>query len=90
MDDKKLHLKHVLYVVGNLIWVLLPAALRDAQGAGIQFTQTPILRFFSPQGRHVAPMGVKFGVEPPSRQISRPSVQRLWYRTSKTDFFTEI
>ena len=23
----------------------------------------PILRFFAPQGRHVAPMGVKFGTE---------------------------
>jgi len=23
----------------------------------------PILRFFAPQGRNVAPMGVKFGVE---------------------------
>jgi len=29
--------------------------------AGNLFTQTPILRFFAPQGRHVAPMGVKFG-----------------------------
>jgi len=36
---------------------LLPAALRAAQAAGIQFTQRPILRFFAPQGRHVAPMG---------------------------------
>jgi len=26
------------------------------------FTQRPILRFFAPQGRHVAPMGVKFGM----------------------------
>ena len=27
------------------------------------FTQRPILRFFAPQGRCVAPMGVKFGTE---------------------------
>jgi len=31
--------------------------------AGISFTQRSILRFFAPQGRHVAPMGVKFGME---------------------------
>ena len=43
--------------------IYLAAALREAQGAGIQFTQRPILRFFAPQGPHVAPMGVKFGVE---------------------------
>ena len=28
--------------------------------AGIKFTQRPILRFFAPQGRHVASIGVKF------------------------------
>jgi len=42
---------------------LLPAVLRAAQIAGIQVTQTPILRFFASQGRHVAPMGVKFSTE---------------------------
>ena len=31
--------------------------------AGIKFTQRPILRFFAPQGRHVASIGVKFGME---------------------------
>ena len=41
----------------------LPAALRAAQRAGIKFTHRPILRFFAPQRRHVAPMGVKFGME---------------------------
>jgi len=41
----------------------LPAALRAAQRAGIKFTHRPILRFFAPQRRHVAPMGVKFGTE---------------------------
>jgi len=39
-------------------YLFLPAALRAAQ----------ICRywFFAPQGRHVAPMGVKFGMEEPS------------------------
>ena len=35
----------------------------QCKSAGISFTQRPILRFFAPQGRHVAPMGVKFDVE---------------------------
>jgi len=30
--------------------LFLPAALRAAQAAGIQFTQMPILRFFAPIG----------------------------------------
>ena len=49
----------------------------------------PILRFFARQGRHVAPIGVKFGVEevPPPRQISPQSVQRLGYRSPKTEIF---
>ena len=34
------------------------------KSAGISFTQRPILRFFAPQGRHVAPMGVKLGSVP--------------------------
>ena len=29
--------------------------------AGISFTHRPILRFFAQQGRHVAPIKVKFG-----------------------------
>jgi len=31
--------------------------------AGISFTHGPILGFFAPQGRHVAPIKVKFGTE---------------------------
>jgi len=69
---------------------LSPAAFRTAQAAG-----RPILRFFAPQGRHVAPMGVKFDVEegttgplrsPPPRQISPPSVQRQGCRPQKLKF----
>jgi len=48
------------------------------KSAGISFTQRQILRFFAPQGRHVAPMGVKFGTEegtegPPRRGPKVPS-----------------
>jgi len=32
--------------------------------AGISFTHGPILGFFAPQGRHVAPIKVKFGIGP--------------------------
>jgi len=36
---------------------LLVKALTAAHTAGISVTQWAILRFFDPQGRHVAPMG---------------------------------
>ena len=51
---------------------------------------------FRPAGRHVAPIGVKFAVEegteghlrfPPPHQISPQSVQRLGYRSPKTEIF---
>jgi len=29
----------------------------------LSYSVTSILRFFAPQGQHVAPMGVKFGTE---------------------------
>jgi len=48
------------------------------------------VRFFAPEGRHVAPMGVKFGMEEetegPPCQISPKSVQRQGYRTPKMKF----
>jgi len=54
------------------------------------------LRFFAPEGRHVAPMGVKFGMKegtqgplllgsPTACQISPPSVKRQGCRTPKTE-----
>jgi len=52
----------------------------------------PILRFFAPQGRHVAPMGVKFDTllrvlwSPPPYLISPPSVQRQRCRPPKLKF----
>jgi len=41
------------------------------------------LWFFAQYGQHVAPMGVKFGVDEstPPRQISPPSMQGWSYRT---------
>ena len=43
------------------------------------------MRFFAPHGRHVAPMGVKFGSPPPC-QISPPSVQRQGVGPPKLKF----
>jgi len=63
----------------------LPTALREAQSIGIQVTQRPILRFFTPRGQHVATMGLKFALPSPY-QISTPSVQCLGYRTPKLKF----
>ena len=39
----------------------LPAGSASGSSAGIVFTHVPVLRFFAPQGRHVAPINVKFG-----------------------------
>jgi len=35
----------------------------NGSSAGISFTHGPIFRFFAPQGRHAAPIKVKFGAE---------------------------
>jgi len=66
-------------------------------------TQRPILRFFAPPGRHVAPMGWNLawrrgpsymfwhgGGVPPPYQISPQSVQRQGCRTPKIEIFTQI
>jgi len=45
------------------VFFLLPTTLRAAHSTGILVTQGAILRFFAPQGRHIAPIGVKFGKE---------------------------
>ena len=47
----------------NLTSVFYRQHCAQRKPAGISFTQRPILRFFAPQGRHVAPMGVQFGME---------------------------
>ena len=41
----------------------LPAGSAAGSSAGVVFTHGPILRFFAPQGRRVAPIKVKFGRE---------------------------
>ena len=43
--------------------ILLLARSAAGSSAGISFTHEPILGFFAPQGRHVAPIKVKFGRE---------------------------
>ena len=43
--------------------LLLPSGSAAGSSAGIVFTHGPILRFFAPQGRRVAPIKVKFGRE---------------------------
>jgi len=40
-------------------WLIIGSIARSASRRYLKFTQRPILRFFAPQGRHVAPMGVK-------------------------------
>jgi len=64
---------------GNIVttWAnmtLLPAALREAQTCRYLVYSEANFEVFRPAGRHVAPMGVKFGIPP--CQISPPSVQR--------------
>ena len=44
-------------------FVFLPAGSAAGSSAGTAFTHGPILRFFAPQGRHVALIKVKFGRE---------------------------
>jgi len=53
---------------------LLPAGSAAGSSAGfVVFTHEPILGFFAPQGRHVAPIKVKFGRE--ERTRSAPTVR---------------
>ena len=53
---------HILQYFAFCFW-LLPAGSAASSSAGISFTHGPILGFFAPQGRHVAPIKVKFGRE---------------------------
>ena len=43
--------------------VVTGSIARSANLPVFSLLKRPILRFFAPQGRHVAPMGVKFGTE---------------------------
>jgi len=51
--------------------------------ASIVFTQWSKNGFFAPQGRHVAPLNVNFGMVPPC-QISRLSGAKMWKYIPKT------
>jgi len=42
---------------------LLPAGSAAVSSAGIVFTHELIFGFFAPQGQHIAPIKVKFGME---------------------------
>jgi len=43
--------------------MFITGRIAAGSSAGIVFTHGPILRYFAPQGRHVAPIKVKFGRE---------------------------
>ena len=45
------------------VFYFLPAGSAAGSSAGIVFTHGPILGFFAPHGRHVAPIKVQFGRE---------------------------
>jgi len=45
------------------IIIMFTGRRREAQPAGIVFIRGQIFVFFAPQGRHVAPIKVKFGRE---------------------------
>jgi len=73
----------------------LPAGSAAGSSAGISFTHGPILGFFAPQGRHVAPIKVKFGRE--ERRSSLPNLTLIgsgWGftapKTEKNSNFTNI
>ena len=46
-----------------VFFYFLPAGSAAGSSAGISLTHGPILGFFAPQGRHVAPIKVKFGTD---------------------------
>ena len=47
------------------------------------------MKFFASQERHVAPMGVKFGMEEGSVPNFTPIGATIRYRTPKTEIFTD-
>ena len=50
-----------MYIINACDYI--PAGSAAGSSAGISFTHGPILGFFAPQGRHVTPIKVKFGME---------------------------
>ena len=69
-----------------------PAALRAAHSAGISVTRGGHFEVIAPEGRHVAPIGMKFDVEESThpRQISPQSVQGWGFAAPNTENFTKF
>jgi len=76
-------------VTGFTFYSSTPRYWQSATGssAGIVFTHEPILGFFTPQGRHVALIKVKFGKEERTSpcQISPWSVKGWGFTAPKTE-----
>ena len=71
----------------------LPAVLRAAQTCRYLVYSEADFEVFALQGRHVAPMGVKFGTEEGTTfgpLLRAKSVQRQGCRTPKIEIFTQI
>ena len=56
-------LSAIVVIIFLFAFSLLPAALRAAQTCRYLVYSEADSEVFTPQGRHVAPMGVKFGME---------------------------
>ena len=51
------------FLVHGKPWALLQAGLREVQAADVKFTHRLKIRFFAPQGRLIAPIHVKLGMD---------------------------
>jgi len=75
------------YVIGQTI-IFAGSIARSGSRRYLIYSEADF-EVFRPQGRHVAPMGMKFGVKegsPPPRQISPQSVQQQGCKTPKLKF----
>jgi len=83
----------------RILSIFTSSIARSATRRYLIYLEADFETFFAPQGRHVAPMGVKFGTEegteglssvpnrsPPLFQISPPSVQRKGIEPPKLKF----
>lgn len=68
--------------------LFLPPALREAQAAVLRSVMGGDLEVFALQGRHAAPMGVKFGVRTVDRWGMGPKTENFtrFYHTSEYKF----
>jgi len=86
VDDRSNHHRNVAIFTGSIA--------RSAKRRYLSYSYDIYFRFFAPQGKHVAPMKVKFGMEKwTSCQVQSsmanvtPSVQHWRYRTPKVTFY---